>query len=299
MELERAIGDYLEHLRRQRGFSEHTLRGYRADLLQFTRFLASEGHPPIDSRLIRKYVTGLFKGYRRTTIARKLSAVRSLFSHLEDQGVIQANPAADLVTPKLERAVPAYLTVDEVFRVLARPEPGHALGCRDLAILEVLYSSGLRVAEVQGLNVGSVDFGQRLVRVLGKGDKERLVPIGSQALKVLGAYLELTAHVRKRVRPAGRAGPGEPLFLNYRGERLTARSIRRIVKRYAAECGLPAAVGPHAMRHSFATHLLDGGADLRSVQEMLGHESLSTTQRYTHVSLDRLMEVYDKAHPRS
>jgi integrase/recombinase XerC len=188
------------------------------------------------------------------------------------------------------------LPIDDVFRLLERPRKDTLLGLRDLAILEVLYSCGLRVSELEALDASHIDFEERLVTVIGKGDKERIVPIGRTALNALGAYLEKTSDIRRK---AGTELPHAPLFINHRGQRLTGRSMARIIKRYAREAGLSPEVSPHAMRHTFATHLLDGGADLRSVQELLGHESLSTTQKYTHVSMDRLMEIYDKAHPRS
>jgi integrase/recombinase XerC len=185
--------------------------------------------------------------------------------------------------------------VDEMFRLLEGPDRKKPLGLRDLAILEVLYSCGIRVGELAGLNVSSIDFDQRLVSVVGKGNKERVVPIGKEALKVVNNYLQAIQPLRKKTQDDVK---NVPLFINFRGGRLTARSIGRIIKKYGEKCGLLTAISPHALRHTFATHLLDGGADLRSVQELLGHVSLSTTQKYTHVSLDRLMEVYDKAHPR-
>jgi integrase/recombinase XerC len=210
--------------------------------------------------------------------------------------MVETNPAVETGTPKLEKYIPTYLPVDDVFRLLERPRRDKPLGLRDLAILEVLYSCGLRLSEVEALDITSIDFAERLVRVMGKGNKERIVPIGRIALRAIGNYLEATRAVRRK---AGSDSESGPLFINNRGGRLSGRSIARIVKRYARESGLTSEISPHSMRHTFATHLLDGGADLRSVQELLGHESLSTTQKYTHVSLARLMEVYDKAHPRS
>ena len=245
--------------------------------------------------VIREYLGSLYSRYKRTTIARKLSALRSFFSFLERKGLFRGNSAADISTPRQEKHIPTYLPVDEMFRLLEGPDREKPLGLRDLAILEVLYSCGIRVAELAGLNLSSIDFNQRLVKVLGKGNKERIVPIGRQALKAVEDYIEATLLLRKKIQGDIEDGP---LFLNYRGGRLTTRSIGRIIKRYGRECGLMTEITPHSLRHTFATHLLDGGADLRSVQELLGHVSLSTTQKYTHVSLDRLMEVYDKAHPR-
>ena len=301
------IEQFIEYLRHQKRYSLHTIRNYQIDLRQFSEFVAlrearSEGENSdagigmIDSQVIRTYLGSLYGQFRRSTIARKLSAVRSFFLFLERKGLTKWNPAADIATPKLEKYMPTYLLVDEVFRLLERPEREKPLGLRDLAILEVLYSCGFRVSELEALTISSIDFDERLVRVIGKGDKERIVPIGRQALQAVRNYLEATQYLRPRNVYISR---DEPLFINFRGGALSGRSIGRIIKKYAIESGLTADVSPHSMRHTFATHLLDGGADLRAVQELLGHESLSTTQKYTHVSLDRLMEVYDKAHPRS
>ncbi len=301
------IEQFIEYLRNQKRYSLHTIRNYQIDLRQFSEFVAlrearSEGENSdagigmIDSQVIRTYLGSLYGQFRRSTIARKLSAVRSFFLFLERKGLTKWNPAADIATPKLEKYMPTYLLVDEVFRLLERPEREKPLGLRDLAILEVLYSCGFRVSELEALTISSIDFDERLVRVIGKGDKERIVPIGRQALQAVRNYLEATQYLRRSNVYISR---DEPLFINFRGGALSGRSIGRIIKKYAIESGLTADVSPHSMRHTFATHLLDGGADLRAVQELLGHESLSTTQKYTHVSLDRLMEVYDKAHPRS
>jgi len=301
------IEQFIEYLRHQKRYSLHTIRNYQIDLRQFSEFVAlrearSEGENSdpgigmIDSQVIRTYLGSLYGRFRRSTIARKLSAVRSFFLFLERKGLTKRNPAADIATPKLEKYMPTYLLVDEVFRLLEGPEREKPLGLRDLAILEVLYSCGFRVSELEALTISSIDFDERLVRVIGKGDKERIVPIGRQALQAVRKYLAATRYLRRRNVYISR---DEPLFINFRGGALSGRSIGRIIKKYAIESGLTADVSPHSMRHTFATHLLDGGADLRAVQELLGHESLSTTQKYTHVSLDRLMEVYDKAHPRS
>ncbi len=301
------IEQFIEYLSNQKRYSLHTIRNYQIDLRQFSEFVTLREERPegensnagigmIDSQVMRTYLGSLYGQFRRSTIARKLSAVRSFFLFLERKGLTKWNPAADIATPKLEKYMPTYLLVDEVFRLLERPEKEKPLGLRDLAILEVLYSCGFRVSELEALTISSIDFDERLVRVIGKGDKERIVPIGRQALQAVRNYLEATQYLRRRSVYISR---DEPLFINFRGGALSGRSIGRIIKKYAIESGLTADVSPHSMRHTFATHLLDGGADLRAVQELLGHESLSTTQKYTHVSLDRLMEVYDKAHPRS
>ena len=301
------IDSYIKALKTQKGYSEHTVRNYRSDLEQFLRFLKEKGggegtgeqEPAVESIdfvTIREYFGNLFSAARRTTVARKMSAVKSFFAFLEKRGLIRNNVAADLTAPRQEKYIPTYLPVDEMFRLLQRPDQGRPLGLRDLAILEILYSCGLRVSELVGLDIKSIDFDQRLVRVFGKGNKERIVPVGKEAVKAVRRYLESTLRLRKKAGGDARTGP---LFINARGSRLSTRGVANIVKKYGKEGGLMLDISPHALRHTFATHLLDGGADLRSVQELLGHVSLSTTQKYTHVSLDKLMEVYDKAHPRS
>lgn len=306
MRIAQLIEKFLDTLGTQKGYSAHTIKNYRVDLSHFLRFLADkqrlagEGEvqpdlESIDFLVIREYLGSLFGRYRRSTIARRLSAVRSLFHFIEREGFSWGNPAADISTPKQGKYIPVHLPVDEMFRLLEGPDREKPLGLRDLAILEVLYSCGIRVSELSGLNLSSIDFEQRLVRVVGKGNKERIVPIGRKALRAIESYLEATRPLRQE---AEKGVQDPPLFINFRGGRLSTRSIGRIVKKYANECGLVTEVTPHSLRHTFATHLLDGGADLRSVQELLGHVSLSTTQKYTHVSLERLMQVYDKAHPR-
>jgi integrase/recombinase XerC len=298
MSLSRQIEGFIHHLEAERGYSGHTVRSYRVDLAQFGAFVESKGNAAageLDYGTLREYLGSLYGRYKKTTIARKMSAVRSFFSFLERRGIRDDNPAADIATPKQEKPVPVYLTVDEMFRLLEIPDRGSTPGLRDLAIMETLYSCGLRVSELAGLDLGDVRFDQRLVRVIGKGDRERVVPVGRTALRALKRYLDATGAIRKRVWGSEDRGP---VFLNHRGGRLTSRSVARMIKKYVRICGLTSDASPHALRHTFATHLLEGGADLRSVQELLGHASLSTTQRYTHVTLDHLMEVYDKAHPR-
>jgi integrase/recombinase XerC len=296
------IEEFIAHLRAQRGYSLHTLRSYRVDLRQFLEFLSSAGGGRlpddlgvVNSPQIREYLGRLFAQYKRSTIARKLSAVRSFYAFAEKSGYAVNNPAATVSTPKQERTIPVYLPVDQMFGLLEGPDKKSPLGLRDQAILELLYSTGMRVSELAGLNLDRIDLQQRLIRVIGKGNKERIVPAGRKAVAVLRDYLDATLPLRK----GNRKSPREmPLLINAGGGRLSTRSIANIVKKYGVKCGLMMGISPHCLRHTFATHLLDGGADLRSVQELLGHASLSTTQRYTHVSLDRLMEVYDKAHPR-
>ncbi|MBN1832176.1 MAG: tyrosine recombinase XerC [Deltaproteobacteria bacterium] len=301
------IDSFIDDLISLKGYSDHTAKSYRIDLEQFSSFLfekqdlsgKGESAPELESidfLVIREYLGRLYGRYSRTSIARKLSTIRSFFYFLERKGLFKGNPAADISTPKQEKYIPNHLPVDEMFRLLDGPDKEKPLGLRDLAILETLYSCGIRVSELSGLNVSSIDFEQRLVRVVGKGNKERIVPIGKKALQAVNEYIEKTGSLRKK---SGKHFENTPLFLNSRGGRLTARSIERMVSKYAKRSSLMTEVTPHSLRHTFATHLLDGGADLRSVQELLGHASLSTTQKYTHVSLERLMQVYDKAHPRS
>jgi len=299
------IESFVTYLDTGKNYSFNTVKGYRADLYQFGAFLEERLEPgekgvsveSIDITRIREYLAFLFTRLKRKTIARKLSALRSFFIFLEKRGIVTVNPAAEISSPRLEKTIPIYLSVDEMFRLLEGAERRDPLGLRDLAILEILYSTGLRAGELTSLNFADVSFEDRLVRVRGKGGKERVVPMGRRAAAALEHYLNAAERLRKKKTWDEKGGGA--LFVNFRGGRLTSRSVRSIVKRYVARSGAPSDISPHSMRHSFATHLMDGGADLRSVQELLGHSSLSTTQRYTHVSLDRLMSVYDQCHPRS
>jgi integrase/recombinase XerC len=308
MTLSDLIERFVDYMRTRRGYSVHTLRNYRTDLLHFRDFLFLKrdlGEEEknrmdiggIDPLLVREYMGGLFGAYNRRTIARRMSSLRSFFNFLDRSGIREGNPVADISTPKQGKYIPSHLPVDEMFKLLDGPDRSSLLGLRDLAILEVLYSCGIRVAELAGLNMSDVDFSNRLIKVFGKGSKERIVPVGKKALNALNNYLEAALPLRKKTGDASEKKV--PVFINSRGGRLSTRSVDNIVKHYAMASGLITDISPHSLRHTFATHLLDGGADLRSVQEMLGHSSLSTTQKYTHVSMDRLMEVYDKAHPRS
>jgi integrase/recombinase XerC len=298
------IISFLEYLHTEKGYSNHTVRNYESDLQQFMQFAATkkklQGKPSdialIDYKLIRAYLADRFDTSRRTTMARKLSAIKSFFRFLELRGFCSINPASEIATPKQEKHIPTYLPIDEMFALLEKPDKEKVSGMRDVSILELLYSSGLRVSELVNLNVEHLDCKTRLVRVSGKGGKDRVLPVGRKALAAIVAYLEQTVRQRKRCGYSKNQGP---LFLNYRGSRLSSRSVHKLVKRYSLACGISTDISPHSIRHTFATHLLDGGADLRAIQEMLGHVSLSTTQKYTHVSIDKLMEVYDKSHPRS
>ena len=301
-----AVQRFLETLPAQRGYSLHTCRAYRRDLEEFAAYLAAWadgessaapaaaiGPSRVTPLMIRGYLGFLHRKNQKSSIARKLSTLRSFFKFLQKNGALESNPMAGLLTPKREQNLPVVLSVDEMFRLLDTIETDGLLALRNRAIFETLYSCGIRVSELTGLDVFDLDSAAATVRVLGKGGRERIAPIGRKVLDAIRAY-------RDRLRADTGIGDDRngPLFLNARHQRLTARSVARILKKLAAACGIASPLSPHALRHTFATHLLDAGADLRSVQELLGHRHLSTTQRYTHVSMDRLMETYDKAHPR-
>jgi integrase/recombinase XerC len=294
------VETFIEMLSVEKGFSPHTCRAYRRDLEHFFSYLESQTNSQsdvykhdIDGLTIRFYLGFLHKQYKKTTIARKLSSLRSFFRFLIKKGYIEKNPAEAVLTPKQGRPVPNYLPVDEAFRLLDGIKGDSVLALRNRALLETLYSTGIRVGELVGMNVGDVDFKRGLVFVTGKGNKQRMAPIGERALKHLHAYLQRRRQEKKMDDHAD-----SPLFLNRLGTRLSSRSVARMLDKVNRQLGLERPVTPHGLRHSFATHMLDAGADLRIVQELLGHASLSTTQRYTHVSMDRLMEIYDKSHPR-
>jgi integrase/recombinase XerC len=284
------IADFLHHLERVKRVSPHTVRSYGADLEQFALFFGERGVGTVTHQDLRQFLGHLVaRRTARSSLARKLSAIRSWYRYLHREGVVAADPARLVATPRQEKRLPTVLTVDDALRLLQEPDTGAAAGLRDRAVLETLYSTGIRASELVGINHADVDRGERLVRVRGKGRKERIVPVGRKALDAIDAY-----------RSAVRSAPEEPaVFVNPSGKRLTVRSVQRIVERYRKKLGLARSASPHTLRHSYATHLLESGADLRSIQELLGHASLSTTQRYTHLNLDSLMEVYDQAHPRA
>jgi integrase/recombinase XerC len=307
-EMHPLIGQFIHYLSIEKNASSHTCRGYLKDLEEFERFLKGSGAPlssggevrieNVDRLAIRKYLSFLHRRNKKSSIARKISTLRSFFKYLVKEERISSNPAKTVSSPKVEKILPTALTVDETFRLVEStkgiPETSPSdkrqkRRVRDLAILELLYSSGLRVSELVGLNSNQLDLELGIVRVMGKGRKERIVPVGKKAVEAVKSYLE----------ERGALEAESPLFVNARGGRLTVRSVGRLVKEYTRRSGIFRKVSPHTLRHTFATHLLDAGADIREIQEMLGHASLSTTQRYTHVSMGKLMEVYDKAHPRS
>jgi integrase/recombinase XerC len=314
------IHQFIHYLSVEKNASPHTCRCYQRDLEGFDDFLKNSGMyltssgevelGKVDRIAIRKYLSFLHRKNKKSSIARKISTLRSFFRYLNREQMIPSNPAKSVSTPKVEKTLPTTLTVDEAFRLMESPKsfsekssPGGFKNkrFRDRAILELLYSSGLRVSELVGLDSNQIDLDLGIVKVMGKGRKERIVPVGIKAVESLKAYLDERGLI-KGLRPGGKAsGPEgeEPLFVNSLGGRLTARSVGRLIKKYTRHSGIFRKVSPHSLRHTFATHLLDAGADIREIQEMLGHSSLSTTQRYTHVSMGKLMEVYDRAHPRS
>lgn len=294
------------HMAVERNLSPLTRTHYLIDLKQFKSFLkmqhaallerGDEGLMAVDYLVIRSFLGALHRRkLSKTTIGRKVAALRAFFNFLLREGRIRTNPAALVQTPRAEKTVPRFLSVDDTNTLLNAPGPPGVKGLRDRAILELFYSAGIRLSELTGLNLDAIDDAQALIRIHGKGRKVRIVPVGRPALEALKEYLE------KREAPAHPAADhsGGPVFLNGRGGRLSSRSVQRMVDRAVLASGIGRKISPHALRHSFATHLMDAGADLRSIQEMLGHESLSTTQKYTAVSVSRLMEVYDKAHPKA
>ncbi|NIQ97442.1 MAG: tyrosine recombinase XerC [Desulfuromonadales bacterium] len=291
------IDQFDKHLSVERNVSGNTRTAYRRDLAEFRHFLIDElgwrdeGRGTldrVDQIVLRRYLAWLHKRNGKATIGRKLAALRTFYRYLVREGVLEASTPEMVATPRKEKYLPATLNVDEIFALLERQATGR-FARRDRAIWELFYSCGLRVSELTALNVADVDFDQTLVRVLGKGRKERLVPVGSKALAALRAYLDERPGVDAEA----------PLFLNNRAGRLTPRSVQRNLKKALLQAGILNEATPHTLRHSFATHLLGSGADLRAIQELLGHASLSTTQKYTQVSIEHLMNVYDKAHPRS
>jgi integrase/recombinase XerC len=307
---------FLEYLRLNRNTSAHTVSAYGSDLSQFLEFAAGQLDKTLDSvrpgdfdlALVRAFMADLHRqGQSRSTVARKLSSMRTFVRFLRREGCIDSDPVAMAISPKREQKVPAHLSIDEMTRLLESPDTSDPLGRRDRAILELFYASGLRLSELVGLDVEDVNLSARIVRVAGKGGKERLVPFNSTTQKALRAWytdrawLRATrdkSQVRSQKSEVTRQ-KGDPVFVNARGTRLTGRSVQRLVARYVSGCSTRFGISPHALRHSFASHLLQRGADLRAIQELLGHVQLSTTQRYTHINAAQLLDVYRKAHPRA
>jgi integrase/recombinase XerC len=315
------IEAFLEHLRLNENASLHTVRAYESDLGQFLSYVATASDrrrgellpADFDHQQIRGFLADLHRrGNTRSSAARKLAAIRALGRYLRREGIVEGDPAALVGTPKREHRLPAHLGEAEMTRLLEMPDASRPLGRRDRAILELFYASGLRLSELVGLDVEDVNLSSRVVRVLGKGRKERIVPFNNATEAALRAWLADWGTLIGGSRSPARAGTSrsraadprfrrksDPLFLNYQGSRLSTRSVDRLVRRYVAACSTRFGISPHALRHSFATHLLERGADLRAIQELLGHVRLSTTQRYTHVNAAQLLETYRKAHPKA
>ncbi len=319
--IDKLLTQFLEHLRYERNVSEHTLRNYASDLEQFLDYLAPAEIKPgdqkpakrpaaqkkkrrepdlnqIDHITIREWLSSLHTAHKKkTSIARKLAALRTFFQFLVREGVLEQNPAKLVATPRLEKKLPVHLSIEDAVRFIETPDQETNLGKRDRAILELLYATGVRVAELTKLNLHDIDFRNKLLRVTGKRRKERIVPFGDPALQALKCYLDVRDSFLQQAPLADR--DSQALVLNYQGTRITTRSVGRMVEKYIHQCAGIHDISPHALRHSFATHLLDSGADLRDIQELLGHARLSSTQIYTHVSMEKLIEVYDKAHPKA
>ncbi|MBF0485687.1 MAG: tyrosine recombinase XerC [Candidatus Omnitrophica bacterium] len=282
------IQKFLGHLEDEKNYSQHTLLNYRLDLEEFFAFLGNDDVKAVDYPTLRRFLAELkVRALKPRSVSRKLSSLRSFFRFLQREGVVQKNPAALVMTPKLDKVLPHFLTETAAVRLMEAPGENTAVDLRDKAIFETLYSTGIRVSELVGLSLEDVDLIGNIVKVYGKGKKERVVPIGDKACEAIQAYLD------------ARKSNASALFLNHAGGRLTARSIRNIINKHIACASLDQKVHPHMLRHSFATHLLDHGADLRAVQELLGHVNLSTTQIYTHLTTEKLKSIYNAAHPRA
>lgn len=285
------IDRFLRHLEVERDASKHTLRAYRKDLEEFISFIDKKKPEDIELLDVRGFVAQQIKnGLNKTTAGRRLASVRSFLNFLYREGHVKTNPAKLVPTPKTQNLIPRFLSVDDVFLLVEKPEGIGCIPARDRAILELLYSSGLRVSEIAGLNSDDINTKEGLVKVRGKGKKERILPVGSKAVDAVKSYMVEKMLLKKKDRA---------VFLNRLDTRLSDRGIRRIVVKYARMIGISGPIGPHTLRHTFASHLLQAGADLRVIQELLGHSSLSTTQKYTHVDITHLMDIYDKAHPLS
>lgn len=290
--MQRYIDKFINYLKVEKNASSNTVTNYLVDLKSFGSFCGEKDMADIDHLVLRRFLAQMRgRNYSKRTIARKLASLRSFFKFLYREGYIKTNPISAISTPKLDKKLPRFLDVEKMVKLVQAPDERTVAGLRDRAILETLYSAGVRVSELVGLDVDDIDFISGVAKVLGKGSKERLVPIGEPALAALRSYIGKRSEWALKDKTA--------VFLNRFGRRLTDRSVRRIVDKYIRALSFAEKISPHSLRHSFATHLLDRGADLRSVQELLGHMNLSTTQIYTHVTTERMKAVYDKAHPRA
>ncbi len=300
--MEKVIQEFKEYLLVEKNASPNTLDSYMNDIAQFQDFLIHSGHSTehasvqiekIDRLTVRSFMGFLYeKNYSGATMRRKLSTLSSFFRFMSREGYVKNNIAKTVPAPKMQNKLPAYFSVDEMFRLLQLPKGDGFLPVRDRALLELFYSCGVRISELVGLTIDNTDLDARMIKVLGKGGKERLLPMGKHCVNALKTYIKAR---NDKIKQSGT----DQLFLNHRGAGISVRGVRKVVDKYIKQGNFAGGVSPHSLRHSFATHLLEGGADLRSIQELLGHSSLSTTQKYTHLTLDRLSETYDKAHPRA
>jgi integrase/recombinase XerC len=311
------LKSFLSYLKLNRHVSPHTVRAYDTDVTQYLAFVASQtgkkmsqlGPADLDMSSVRAHVTELNRaGKARSSVARKLSALRTFIKYLRREEVIDHDPAAMAVAPRRDQTIPVHLSEPEITRLIETPDTGDPLGRRDRAILELFYASGLRLSELVAIDLEDLHLGDRMVRVMGKGRRERLLPFNQSAAAAIKAWMKDRAAILAAHPVSGRSlrttrprdlKSADPLFINYRGTRLTGRSVDRLLRRYVAQCSTRIGISPHALRHSFATHLLQRGADLRAIQELLGHARLGTTQRYTHVNAAQLIDVYRKSHPRA
>ena len=312
------LKSFLAHLKLNRHLSPHTVRAYESDITQYLAFVAAETGTKMSqltpSNLamtsVRAHIAGLnAAGAARSSVGRKLSALKTFVRYLRREEVLEHDPTAMAVAPRRDHTIPVFLSEPEITRLIETPNTGDPLGRRDRAILELFYASGLRLSELVAIDLEDLNLSGRMVRVMGKGRKERLLPFNQSALTAIKAWMKDRAAIlgaRKPARPKSSRPaspqalePSDPLFINYRGTRLTDRSVDRLLRKYVAQCSTRMGISPHALRHSFATHLLQRGADLRAIQELLGHTALSTTQRYTHVNAAQLIDVYRKSHPRA
>lgn len=298
------IGIFMFFLKNEKNYSNDTIISYKNDLTQFFNYLKdykllkNTDIKYINHKIMRKYIVYLKENkYSRRSISRKVSSTRSFFKFIHKEGIININPTLNLITPKINKKLPYFLYLQEVIKLIEAPSKKTLFGIRDRAILEILYGTGIRVRELVNLNIGNIDFTEKIIKVFGKGSKERILPLSNPSIRAIQEYLENRNLFNKN--KFTKINDKDALFLNRFGGRLTERSIRRIIIKYMKIAGLNKKLSPHVLRHSFATHLLGGGADLRSVQELLGHKSLSTTQIYTHITKERLKTIYKKSHPRS
>jgi len=302
--MKKYIETYQKYLKNEKNYSDNTIISYKNDLNQLFSFikeyklLRKNGIKYIDHQIMRKFIVYLKgKKYSKRSISRKVSTARSFFKFLHKEEIIEVNPTLNLITPKIDKKLPYFLYLQEIDKLIETPPRNKLSGIRDRAILEILYGTGIRVSELTNLNIDDIDFNEKIIKVLGKGSKERILPLSNPVIKAMQEYIEKRYLFNRN--KFDKTINKNALFLNRFGGRLTARSIRRIIIKYIKIAGLNKKLSPHVLRHSFATHLLGGGADLRSVQELLGHKSLSTTQIYTHITKERLKEIYQKSHPRS